>query len=92
MKLVSTAALAASLVALSACGGGAEENVVANDAAAEDLYNVGAGDLALDNGLDSGLDNSLGNGLGDPALEGNELGNSADVDGSAETDASGNSQ
>ena len=58
MKLFSKALLAAGLVALSACGGGAEENTAANTAA-DDLYNVTTEDLTLDNGLgnDLGLEN-----------------------------------
>ena len=63
MKLVSKALLAAGLVALSACGGGTEENIAANNAT-DDLYNVAPDDLGLDNALlgnetvgnDTGLD------------------------------------
>ncbi|MGQ0589286.1 MAG: hypothetical protein ACT4N8_07125 [Sphingosinicella sp.] len=46
MKLVSTAILAAGLVALSACGGGAETNVAANNTS-DALYNVVPEDLNL---------------------------------------------
>ena len=61
MKLVSKALLAAGLVALSACGGGAEENVAANNTG-EDLYNVAPDDLTVDNAL---LGNeTLGNATG----------------------------
>jgi hypothetical protein len=56
MKLVSKTLLIAGLAALSACGGGAEENSAAN-AAGEDLYNVGTEDLSLDNGLGNDLGN-----------------------------------
>ena len=48
MKKLSTALLAAGLVALSACGGGASENVAA-DNAGEELYNLTEEDLATDN-------------------------------------------
>ena len=48
MKLVSTALLAAGLVALSACGGGADENVAANNAS-DELYNLSEDDLSADN-------------------------------------------
>ena len=49
MKILSTALLAAGLVALSACGGGAE-NVAANNVS-EEVYNVAPDDLGADNGL-----------------------------------------
>ena len=55
MKILSTAVLAAGLVALSACGGG--RNDAANNVAA-DTYNVAPDDLG--NGLDLGNDVSLG--------------------------------
>lgn len=57
MKFVSTAFLAAGLAALSACGGGAETNVVANDA--NTAYEVVPEDLNL-LGNDVLLDNALG--------------------------------
>ena len=47
MKLLSTALLAAGLVALSACGGAAE-NTVANNVA-DEVYNVAPDDLGGDN-------------------------------------------
>lgn len=61
--MVSKAFLAAAFVALSACGGGAEEeNTAAANAAGEDLYNVATEDLSLDNGLGNDLGNvTLGN-------------------------------
>ena len=65
MKLVSTALRAAGLVALAACGGGDDENVAA-DNGADDLYNVAPDDLGGDNLLgnetlnDTGLDNEAG--------------------------------
>ncbi len=78
MKLVSTALLAAGLVALSACGGGAEENIAANNAT-DDLYNVAPDDLTTDNllgnegvGNDTTVDNTTTN-AGDTT---NTLGNS----------------
>ena len=67
MKLVSKALVAAGLLALGACGGGAEEENAAANAAGEDLYNVASEDLALDNGLGNDLGGvSLGN-EADPA-------------------------
>ena len=63
MKLISTALLAAGLVALGACGDSEEANVAANNAA-EDLYNVAPDELGDENllgnealGNDTGLDN-----------------------------------
>ena len=56
MKILSMAALAASLVALSACGGSGHD--AASNVAA-DTYNVAPDDLG--NGLDLGNDVSLGN-------------------------------
>ena len=62
MKFASKALVAAGLLALGACGGGAEEENAAANAAGEDLYNVAGEDLALDNGLGNDLGNvSLGN-------------------------------
>ena len=62
MKFASKALVAAGLLALGACGGGAEEENAAANAAGEDLYNVASEDLALDNGLGNDLGNvSLGN-------------------------------
>lgn len=46
MKRISTAILAAGLVALGACGGGAETNVAANNSS-DALYNVVPEDLNL---------------------------------------------
>ena len=46
MKRISTVLLAAGLVALSACGGGAETNVAANNSS-DALYNVVPEDLNL---------------------------------------------
>lgn len=64
MKILSKALLAAGLVALSACGGGGEENTAANTGT-EDLYNVAPDDLGTENllgnetlGNDLGLDNT----------------------------------
>jgi len=75
MKLVSTALLAAGLVALSACGDGGEENVAATNAG-EDLYNVAPDDFGDDNllGNDAGLDN-VTDGAGDNAATENASGN-----------------
>jgi hypothetical protein len=50
MKILSTALLAAGLVALSACGGAATENAAANNVS-EEVYNVAPDDLGVDNGL-----------------------------------------
>ena len=61
MKHFSKALVAAGLLALTACGGGAEEENAAANAAGEDLYNVAAEDLTLDNGLGNDLNVSLGN-------------------------------
>lgn len=77
MKLLSTALLAAGLVALSACGGEAEENVAANTAV-DDLYNVTEEPLTLDNGV--------GNDLG------NVTGNDSDVGNVTDANTTGNSQ
>jgi hypothetical protein len=78
MKIISTAFLAAGLVALSACGGGGEENSAANNISTED-YNLSADGLTSDNllgneglGNDTGLDNLTAN-TGDA---GNTTGNS----------------
>jgi poly-gamma-glutamate capsule biosynthesis protein CapA/YwtB (metallophosphatase superfamily) len=58
MKRISTVLLAAGLAALSACGGGAETNVAANNSS-DALYNVVPEDLNL-LGNDLVLDNGLG--------------------------------
>ena len=81
MKLLSTALLAAGLVALSACGGEAEENVAANTAV-DDLYNVTEEPLTLDNGVGNDLGNDLGN----------VTGNDSDVGNVTDTNTTGNSQ
>jgi hypothetical protein len=87
MKLVTKALLTAGLVALSACGGGAEENVAANTAG-EDLYNVTDEDLTL-NGLTSDVGNDLGNvSLGNEA----DAGNASDVGNVTDSNTVGNSQ
>jgi hypothetical protein len=83
MKMVSKAFLAAALVALSACGGGAEENTAAN-AAGEDLYNVATEDLTLDNGL--------GNDLGNATLGNETDANLSDGANLTDTNTTGNSQ
>lgn len=77
MKLVSTAILAAGLVALSACGGGTEENVAANNAS-DELFNVAPDDLGDENllgnetlGNDVLVDDALTNTGADNAAEGN---------------------
>ncbi len=57
MRFISTAFLAAGLVALSACGGGAEQNVTANDAG-DELLNLSPADLESEttlNELDANL-------------------------------------
>ena len=48
MKPLAKAALAASLALLAACGGGAEQNVAANNAS-DELYNLAPDDLVADN-------------------------------------------
>ena len=81
MKLLSTALLAAGLVALSACGGEAEENFDANTAV-DDLYNVTEEPLTLDNGVGNDLGNDLGN----------VTGNDSDVGNVTDANTTGNSQ
>ena len=69
MKILSTALLAAGLVALSACGGG---DSAANNVVADDTLNVAPDDfgndvlLGNDTGLDANLatDNALSNAAG----------------------------
>ncbi len=75
MRLMSTAFLAAGLVALSACGG-AEQNVVANDAG-DELVNLSPADLESEttlNELDTNL--VLDNGATENAATENATGNS----------------
>jgi ABC-type glycerol-3-phosphate transport system substrate-binding protein len=60
MKILSTALLAAGLVALSACGGGATNDSAANNVS-EEVYNVAPDDLGTENGLGN---ESLGNEAG----------------------------
>ena len=74
MKILSKGLLAAGLVALSACGGGAEENSAVVNTVTEDLYNV-TDELSTENLLGN---DTLGNELGldytavtDPAAETN---------------------
>ncbi len=57
MRLISTSLLAAGLFALSACGGAAEQNVVANDGT-DELLNLTPADLESEttlNELDANL-------------------------------------
>jgi hypothetical protein len=78
MKLLSSALLAAGLVALSACGGGAE-NTAANNVG-DEVYNVAPDDL--------GSDNLLGNeALGNEAADANASADNASAD-----NAAGNAQ
>ena len=80
MKILSTALLAAGLVALSACGGG---NSAANNVAADDTLNVAPDDL--------GNDVLLGNEtLGNDVLDANLVTDNAATD--ATGNAAGNSQ
>ena len=73
MKLVSTALLAAGMMALSACGGGAEENVAANNVAED--YNLTE---------DLGSENLLGNEADANAVDLNAVdANAADANASA---------
>lgn len=81
MKLISTALLAAGFAALSACGGGAEENVAANTAA-DEAFNVAPDDL--------GDENLLGNeGLGDEDLADNIVANDTADDAATENVTNG---
>lgn len=68
MKFASTLFLAAGLVALSACGGGAETNVAANNSS-DELYNLTDEDLGSENLLDANavLGNELDANLAAPA-------------------------
>lgn len=73
MRLISTALLAAGLVALSACGGNAEQNVVANDGT-DELLNLSPSDLESEttlNELDTNLvlDNATENAATENAAE-----------------------
>jgi hypothetical protein len=70
MKILSSALLAAGLVALSACGGGAENSAANN--VGDEVYNVAPDDL--------GGDNLLGNdALGNEAADANaSAGNATD--------------
>ncbi|MDQ8758362.1 hypothetical protein RCO27_19200 [Sphingosinicella sp. LHD-64] len=72
MKLASTLFLAAGLVALSACGGGAETNVAANNTA-DELYNLTDEDLGGDNLLDANavLGNAADANLAAPPVDAN---------------------
>ena len=83
MKLVSTALLAAGLVALSACGGGATENVAVNNSG-EELYNLTEEDLGTDN---LSANEATGNEAEADANASTESGENA-----ASENASGNSQ
>ncbi len=57
MRFISTAFLAAGLVALSGCGGAAEQDVVANDGG-DELYNLAPADLESETTLNE-LDTNL---------------------------------
>jgi hypothetical protein len=73
MKILSSALLAAGLVALSACGGGAE-NTAANSVG-DEVYNVAPDDLSGDNLLGN---DALGNEAADAnASAGNATDNAA---------------
>jgi hypothetical protein len=78
MKILSTCLLAGSLVALSACGGGAANNVAANNST-DEVYNVAPDELGTDNGLGNaatGNDTADANASGgDNASTGNSTGN-----------------
>ena len=65
MKILPNALLVAGLLALSACGGAAEENTATANVATEDLYNVAPDDLGTDLLANDTLGNApLGNELG----------------------------
>ena len=75
MRKISTAFVAAALVALSACGGGAQENVVANNSAGDELYNLAPDDLG---GNELPANETLGSEtLGNEAAPGNEVAENA---------------
>jgi hypothetical protein len=84
MKHFFRALVAAGLLSLAACGGSAEEENLAANAAGEDLYNIATEDLTLDNGLGNDLGVSLGND--------SDAANLSESVNSAETNSSGNSQ
>ena len=78
MKILPNALLVAGLLALSACGGAAEENTATANVGTKDLYNVAPDDLGTDNllandtlgtaplGNEIGFDNtSVTNGVGE---------------------------
>jgi hypothetical protein len=81
MKRISTALLAAGLVALSACSGAGEENAAANNVT-DEAYNVAPDDL--------GDENLLGNDtLGNDVLTENEATTNTGADGNATENSSG---
>jgi len=75
MKLISKSVVLAGLVALSACGGAAEQNVAANNTAGDELYNLAPDDLA---GNDLPANETLGNETaGNEAAPGNDVAENA---------------
>jgi hypothetical protein len=75
MKLISKTVVLAGLVALSACGGAAEQNVAANNTAGDELYNLAPDDLAGNEVL---ANETLGNeAVGNEAAPGNEVAENA---------------
>jgi hypothetical protein len=81
MRSISTAFLAAGLVALSACGGGGEENAAANNLT-DEAYNVAPDDL--------GDENLLGNeALGNDVLTENETTTNTGAESNATENSSG---
>jgi hypothetical protein len=75
MKLISRTIVVAGLVALSACGGAAEQNVAANNTAGDELYNLAPDDLA---GNDVLANESLGNeAVGNEVAPGNDVAENA---------------
>ena len=75
MKKISTAFAISALVALSACGGGASENVAANNTAGDELYNLAPEDLGNELPANEALANETA--PGNEAAPGNEVAENA---------------
>lgn len=75
IKLLAKTAVVAGLALLGACGGGAEQNVAANNTAGDELYNLAPDDLG---GNAQPANDLLGNeSVGNETAPGNEIAENA---------------